>query len=295
MHMSILNEIHCEAWNAHFSRDTQLQAVNAMEAGKILLMPQLSFTLSPDEKHFLSPIFAHPKAKNISLNIHTGQLRCGECSAVHHANLKSMMHRFSENAHQLVQQLLSPYAHAIELGRTSLRVVEISGRVSSYRKDDTRLHVDAFPATPNQGRRILRVFTNINPVGQDRVWRVGEPFEIVAKRFLSSVSKQSKLQARLLKFLKITKTYRTEYDHIMLQIHDMMKADLNYQTSVSQTEVHFAPDTSWIVQTDHVSHAAMAGQHVLEQTFYLPVDAMINENLSPLRTLESLAQRKLVR
>jgi hypothetical protein len=294
MFMSILKEINCDAWNATFSGDTQLQAVNAIEAGKILLMPQLSFTLSPDEKPFLSPIFAHSKAKNISLNTHTGHLRCGECSAQDHANLKSMMQRFSQSAHQLVRQMLSPYADAIEFGRTSLRVVEISGRVSSYRKDDTRLHVDAFPATPNHGRRILRVFSNINPVGQDRIWRVGEPFEIVAKRFLSSVSKQSKLQAKLLKFLKITKTYRTEYDHIMLQIHDMMKADLHYQESVSQTEVRFAPNTSWIVQTDHVSHAAMAGQHVLEQTFYLPVEAMVNESLSPLRTLEYLARRKLV-
>jgi hypothetical protein len=292
--MSILNEIHGDVWNAPFSREAQLQAVNAMEAGNILLMPQLSFTLSSDEKNFLSPAFAHPKAKNISLNLLTGQLRCGECSTQDYANLKSMMQRYSQSAHQLVQQLLSPYAHAIELGRTSLRVVEISGRVSSYRKDDTRLHVDAFPATPNHGRRILRVFSNINPVGQDRIWRVGEPFEIVAKRFLSSVSKQSKWQAKLLKFLKITKTYRTEYDHIMLQIHDMMKADLHYQKSASQTEIRFAPNTSWIVQTDHVSHAAMAGQHVLEQTFYLPVEAMVNESLSPLRTLEGLVQRKLV-
>jgi hypothetical protein len=294
MLMSILNQIQCEAWDAPFSREAQLQAVNAMEAGNILLLPQLSFTLSPDEKHFLSPVYADPKAKNISLNIHTGQLRCGECSAEDHANLKAMMQRFSRSAHQLVQQLLSPYAEAIELGRTSLRVVEISGRVSSYRKDDTRLHVDAFPATPNQGRRILRVFSNINPLGQDRVWRVGEPFAEVAKRFLSFVPQQSKWQANLLKILKITKSYRTEYDHIMLRIHDMMKADLNYQKSVSQTQIRFVPNTSWIVQTDHVSHAAMAGQHVLEQTFYLPVAAMVNESLSPLRTLENLSQRKLV-
>jgi hypothetical protein len=294
MHMSILNEVQCHAWESHFSPEVQAQAVSAIESGSILFMPHLSFALTPNENKFLSPTYAHPKAKNISLNIHTGALRAGQCSPEDHANLKAMIQRFSASAHQLVRQLLVPYANAFELGRTSLRVIEISGRVSSYRKDDTRLHVDAFPATPNQGRRILRVFANINPNGEDRVWRVGEPFDKVAKRFLPTTSKQWKIQAALFKLLKITKTYRTEYDHIMLQIHDQMKADLAYQKSASQAEVRFAPHTSWIVQTDHVSHAAMAGQHVLEQTFYLPVSAMVNESLSPLRTLENLAARKLI-
>jgi hypothetical protein len=294
MVMPILNAIDGNTWEADFAPAIQSQAVTAIEEGQILLLPQLAFALLPNENKFLSPDYAHPKAKNISLNTHTGALRCGACSVEDHVNLKAMIQRFSNSAQQLVRQLLQPYANAIEVGRTSLRVVEISGRVSSYRKDDTRLHVDSFPATPNQGRRILRVFTNINPNGEDRVWRVGEPFETVAKRFLSLTSKQSKLQAALFKLLKITKSYRTEYDHIMLQIHDQMKADLHYQKTASQAEVRFAPNTSWIVQTDHVSHAAMAGQHVLEQTFYLPIHAMVNENLSPLRTLEKLAARKLV-
>ena len=294
MVMPIINEIAGDTWQSDFAPSIQSQAVTAIEAGKILLLPQLAFALRPGENKFLSPGYAHPKAKNISLNSQTGALRCGECSVEDHANLKLMIQRFSHHAQQLVRHLLVPYAKTIEVGRTSLRVVEISGRVSSYRKDDTRLHVDSFPATPNQGRRILRVFTNINPNGEDRVWRVGEPFEAVAQRFLPSASKQSKLQAALFKLLKVTKSYRTEYDHIMLQIHDQMKADLHYQKSATQTEVRFAPNTSWIVQTDHVSHAAMAGQHVLEQTFYLPIAAMVNENLSPLRTLEKLAARKLV-
>ena len=185
-------------------------------------------------------------------------------------------------------------AAAIQLGRTSFRPVEISGRPSSYRKDDTRLHVDAFPATPNQGRRILRVFTNINPEAQARHWRVGEPFSEVVARFLPSVSQQWPGSAALLKWLRLTKSKRSAYDHLMLQIHDKMKADLSYQKTASQQNIHFSPGSSWIVQTDHVSHAAMAGQHVLEQTFYLPVAAMVNPALSPLRVLEKSLGKVLV-
>jgi len=46
--------------------------------------------------------------------------------------------------------------------------------------------------------------------------------------------------------------------------------------------------------TDSVSHAAMSGQLVFEQTFYLPVRAMKNPERSPLRVLERLARRTLV-
>jgi hypothetical protein len=38
----------------------------------------------------------------------------------------------------------------------------------------------------------------------------------------------------------------------------------------------------------------MSGQHQLEQTFYLPVSAMIDEARAPLRILERLKGRQLV-
>ena len=46
--------------------------------------------------------------------------------------------------------------------------------------------------------------------------------------------------------------------------------------------------------TDEVSHAAMAGQYQLEQTFLLPLAAMHDPARSPLRVLERIKGRKLV-
>jgi hypothetical protein len=43
-----------------------------------------------------------------------------------------------------------------------------------------------------------------------------------------------------------------------------------------------------------VGHAARSGQYQLEQTFLLPVGAMIDERTSPLRVLERLKGRRLV-
>jgi len=290
----MLKEINSRDWNQVFSNELQIESARAMENGRIVLFPQLAFVLFPHENKFLSSDYTPIRTKNISFNYLTNGLHGIRCSTKECDELKTMMCRFMQSAHSLLLKLFPFYAPALQIGRTSFRPVEIAGRTSSYRKDDTRLHVDAFPATPNQGRRILRVFSNVNPNGQNRFWRVGEPFVNVAERFLPDIRRPWMGKATLLKMLKLTKSYRTEYDHMMLQLHNRMKADVDYQKNVSQQEIHFTPNSTWIVQTDHVSHAAMAGQHVLEQTFYLPVHAMMNPELSPLRVLEKLSGRMLV-
>ncbi len=290
----ILKEINSRDWNQVFSPELQVESTAALEHGKIIVFPQLAFTLFPHENKFLEASSANGKRKNINFNYLTDALHGTTCTGKEYEELKAMLRRFSQSAENLIQRIFPSYVQALQWGRTSFRPVEISGRVSSYRKDDTRLHVDAFPATPNQGRRILRVFSNVNPNGKDRFWRIGEPFAEVAERFLPQINMPWAGKAALLKMLKLTKSYRTAYDDIMLQIHDRMKADLDYQKTVSQQEVHFTPGSSWIVQTDHVSHAAMAGQHVLEQTFYLPVNAMLDASFSPLRVLEKLSGKSLV-
>src|SRR2546429_2712052 len=42
----------------------------------------------------------------------------------------------------------------------------------------------------------------------------------------------------------------------------------------------FPVGSTWMAFTDQVSHAAMAGQHLLEQTFYLPLTSMAEDRKS---------------
>ena len=79
----------------------------------------------------------------------------------------------------------------------------------------------------------------------------------------------------------------------MLKLHDCMKADQHYQQTAPQTAFDFPAGSTWMVFTDQVSHAAMAGQYQLEQTFLLPVNAMIDETRSLLRVLERIKGRRL--
>ena len=282
-------------WDTLFSSDLQSQAVENIENGHILCFPELPFTLLENEKRFLTPECADPKAKNVGYSSLQNRLwGVQRLSDTEHQALKAMLERYARYSYTLVAHLLPSYVNHMKVGRTSYRPIQVSNRKSSYRKDDKRLHVDAFPSSPNQGQRILRVFCNINPNNEDRVWRIGEPFEQVANRFLPKIPKPFPGVAALLRFLKITKSYRTPYDHYMLQMHDRMKADEWYQKNADQQEVRFPSGTTWIVQTDHVSHAAMQGQFLLEQTFYLPVNAMQDPSRAPLRVLERLLNRPLL-
>jgi hypothetical protein len=286
--------VDASTWNGPAHTNMADSAVTALEDGKVLFFPRLAFALSSEEQRFLSPKIADPAAKNVSFDPATAMLKHAAGSPNDLAAIERMMRRYSGHALTLARTLLPDYAGALELGRTSFRPVEISARALSPRKDDTRLHVDAFPSTPTGGKRILRLFTNVNPSGKGRHWRLGAPFEDVAKSFANRISRHSAAFATLLSTVGATKSYRTAYDHTMLKMHDLMKADDVYQQEAVQTDFSFPPGSTWMVYTDKMSHAATGGQHVFEQTFYLPVHAMTDPSKSPLRILERLAGRSLL-
>jgi hypothetical protein len=138
------------------------------------------------------------------------------------------------------------------------------------------------------------VFNNINPAGQARIWRVGEPFEDYARRWLKQVRRPWPGEAWVLQRLGVTRGGRTAYDTLMLGLHDRAKLDDAYQRHGPSREVAFAAGSGWMVFTDGVVHAAMSGCFALEQTFYLPIAGMENPDTSPLRMLERLTGRRLV-
>ncbi|HSB95965.1 MAG TPA: Kdo hydroxylase family protein [Spongiibacteraceae bacterium] len=279
-------------WSPAIDADKQSEIVLALEQGKIIYLPQLTFQLAAAEQKFLSPRWLDGTRKNISLE--RGGVHGATGTAEELGELTSMIERFALQAEQFVRLLFPQYASAMYLARTSFRPAAVENRAISWRKDDSRLHVDAFPSRPNYGERILRVFSNVNPHGEPRTWRAGEPFKSAAQRYLPSIKRPLPGSAGLLAALGITKSRRSEYDHIMLHLHDALKADMDYQRSAPQQQLALAAGSTWICFTDQVLHAAMGGQYLLEQTLHLPVDAQYHPELSPLRTLEHLRGRALI-
>jgi Protein of unknown function (DUF2843). len=278
-------------WKPLLTPDAQRTAVGTLEGGGILILPHLAFRLDPDETRFLSPRWADGRAKNISFD---GAALKGAAGAPEDlAALARMIARFAASAADLVSALFPRYAAYVTRARTSFRPQPAVGRAVSWRKDDSRLHIDAFPSRPNHGERILRVFSNVS-LDEDRVWRVGEGFEAVARTFLPRIRRPLPGARTMLALLHVTKGARSEYDHLMLGLHDRAKADLDYQKTCGQQVVRFGPGTTWLCFSDQVMHAAVSGQHMLEQTIHVPVSALYDPRSSPLAILERLCGRAVL-
>jgi hypothetical protein len=290
--MDALQTLSSESWAGPFQDADRRDAIGALESGRVLFFPHLPFVLRDEEKFLLTPSLSSGRAKNISLDPH-GKLKHDSGDARERALLQTMMQRFSDSARSLVNGLFPNYAQKLERARTSYRPVEIAGRKYSPTKDDTRLHVDAFPTRPMRGRRIMRLFSNIHPGELPRMWNVGEPFADMAGKILPRVKEPPAIDAWFRAATFQTRGLRSAYDNLMLGLHDNAKLDMGYQAATAKTEIAFPPRTTWLCYTDQVMHAALSGQFVLEQTFHVDIDAMADPARAPIRVLEKMTGRTL--
>lgn len=270
--------------------------IAALEAGKVLYFPnfaQHGFAPQKEELALFREDIRDPKIRNISLST-SGDLKGVVGDDATKALMAGMIGRFRAEAEGLLANLVPRYGEHLRRGATSFRPSVVENRVQSWRADDRRMHVDAFPSRPNYGERLLRVFTNVNLEGEPRVWRVGEPFEDVARRFLPKVKPYSAWQAKVLNALHVTKSLRSEYDHIMLQLHDAMKSDLDYQKNAPQVTFDFPPGCAWVCFSDQTSHAVMAGQYMMEHTLQLSPMHQYDKEASPLAILTRMQGHALV-
>ncbi|QEX17111.1 hypothetical protein FRZ44_24070 [Hypericibacter terrae] len=291
--MTRLESFAGSVWPPPLAPADQARATEALEAGQILYFPTLAFAIEPEERRFLADGWS-AAAKNISYDPARGTLGGTKAQGEDAAGLMRLMARYAQASQALIEAAIPIYRGRLEMARTSFRPVEIAGRASSPRHDDTKLHIDAFPSRPTAGRRILRVFSNIDPQGQPRQWRVGAPFAATARQFYPRLPQAVPGSAMAHAVLGLTKGRRRAYDHYMLKLHDAMKRDESYQQDRGIETVAFPVGSSWIVFTDQVAHAATAGRHALEQTFHLDPAQMKHPERSPLRVLEGLAGRELV-
>lgn len=270
--------------------------IAALEAGKVLYFPnfaQHGFAPQKEELALFREDIRDPKTRNISLSA-SGDLKGVVGDDATKALMAGMIGRFRAEAEGLLANLVPRYGEHLRRGATSFRPAVVQNRVQSWRADDRRMHVDAFPSRPNYGERLLRVFTNVNLEGEPRVWRVGEPFQDVARRFLPKVKPYSAWQAKVLNALHVTKSLRSEYDHIMLQLHDAMKSDLDYQKNAPQVTFGFPPGCAWVCFSDQTSHAVMAGQYMMEHTLQLSPMHQYDKDASPLAILTRMQGHALV-
>ena len=160
------------------------RAIEALENGEVLYLPHDAFAMTNREHGFLEPgIVKQPRVIRPSPDHLSSGLATpaeDEAQGVARDDLQAMMTRFSGWAKDLVLDLLPDYVSGLTPGPATFRPCPRSG--------PQRLHVDSFFLFPTEGRRVLRVLTNIDPEGRPRVWQFGdEPFEHFASRLLPRV------------------------------------------------------------------------------------------------------------
>jgi len=267
-----------------------------LERDGILIIDTEPFRLTADEFELIDLHWSDGRSKNSSYNPNTREIDGVVGSADVVAGLSAVMQRYATWSHDLIAEFFPPYLAELGVGRTSLRRRSVQDEPPlSRRKDDRSLHLDAFTSQPVAGRRILRVFNNVDPSGAEREWAIADGgFEDFAQRFRHRTRRLLPGEAALLETLSLTKCRRTDYDQIMLGMHDAAKRDRGYQATAPRRYVSFPGGATWLAFTDQTPHAAVSGQCALEQTFYVPVEALAEPAASPLRILERLWGERLV-
>jgi hypothetical protein len=274
-----------------------------LEAGNIILLPCSPIPFPEEDRDLLlgRKQASSPYHKNIAYRPMedriTGVSGFAEAES---QQVRCILRDYSRRVTEFLSNLLSPYAANWKLDYASYRPVEEKARPARLHARNDLLHFDSFPTRPTNGARILRFFTNINPA-QGRVWITSQTFESFGPRFAlaaglanSSTGEAFIRRARsLARAIGLRAFDRSPYDEFMHRCHNPMKEDANFQENTPKQRWEFAPNSSWIVFTDCVSHAVLSGQYALEQTFLIPQQALVAPRRSPLAILEKIAGRRL--
>lgn len=281
-------------WTGVPDADQRAFAREVVESGQILFFPHLPFATTEQERALFDPSIV----KSIKKKSAKGRprvmymadkdklLKTGVEDEAR-KTLRAMIHRYSQWARRVVLDNLPEYERHLEWGPTSFRP---NSRALQ------RVHVDAFFVMPTQGRRVLRVFTNVNPAGVPRCWDVSETFETFAPRHAHRLKRDSlagRAARHAMAMAHITMGRQTPYDRAMWQMRNFAKEDADFVGIRKPETVAFPAGSTWMCYTDAVFHAGRSGQHAFEQTFMLEPDGMYAPERSPLRILEGLTGRRL--
>lgn len=280
----------------------------ALEAGAVLFLPGRCFELTDAERTTISdparmivnyhepkkptgrPTVIYDPARG-KLNWHfarvQGKLMRAKVRPSESERVREMLARYSEWAEALLLELLPGYEPALVRDRVTYRPFARDSRQA--------LHMDATYGFPTEGRSMLRLFSNVNPSGRPRLWQMGEEFERCARRFLPSIElRRPRTLSVLASRIGMVDGRPTTYDQLMMDLKRATQRNAAYQQTAPREVIEFPTGSCWIALTDLVLHGAISGQHSLDQTWFLPVEAMQDRSRSSLGILEGLTGRSLV-
>lgn len=280
-----------------------------LEEGNILFFPQTPIVLPEQDLQFLLTLeqTASGLHKNLAYKPQLDRVSGADVKGADAAageRLHRILRDYSQRVTVFLSSFLSPYQARWQLDYGSFRPTEEQGRDLPLRRRNDLMHTDAFPTRPTRGARILRFFNNLHPM-KTRDWITGEAFGTLVPQFapqqIALPRKQSTLTRVTMRLASdmglgraIPALKRSPYDDFMMRFHNFLKENADYQAKGKREAWSFPPGSSWMVYTDMVPHAVLAGQYALEQTYLVSPEAMVAPQHAPLTILESMTGERLV-
>ena len=271
-------------------------ACRFLEKGGVIYFEETPFFISKPDREFLLSIKQNAKDYTKNIAYRPAQDRVTGLSkgkAEDAARLHQIMADFHKQVYSFLETFLRPYSDGWKADFATYRPLEEKGRKMRTRARNDLLHVDSFATRPIYGDRILRTFLNVNPT-EKRVWQTADTFEQLLKTFANqmpapgpfkSASNRTTVFKSMAQKLGFKLSGDSGYDEWMLNFHNFLKENAEFQSSCRKDRWEFPPNSSWIVFTDMVSHSVLSGQFALEQTFIISQDSLVLPQKAPVNLL----------
>ncbi len=286
--------------------DGLLHAEERLERGEVIYFPKAPFPLPAGDDHafLLRQELGGPVHKNISYDPAADRVGgFARRDAEDSERLRQLFADFSRTTTEWLAGALPRYAAGWQLDRISYRPEEEATRRLRHLARNDLLHVDAFPGRPSQGRRILRVFANVNP-SEPRIWVTSSPFAALLEQYGEAAGLPGRvgtawfkqLREGVVRLFRPGKAKRSAYDAFMLRFHDFLKRHEGFQERGPKRLWTFPPGSGWIAFTDTCSHSVLRGRYCLEHSYFVSPNVLTLPDEAPAALLnKACAGQKTVR
>lgn len=272
-----------------------------LERGELLSLAAAPFPLpSPDDLALLFSLRLGRLSKNVTYNPQrdtlAGAVLDGPPGMDH---LLPVFRTFSAQVTTWLGDFLPGYRGHLTPDRATFHPEEEATRQLRQTARNDLLHIDAFPTRPSGGRRILRVFANVNP-SESRVWVTTEPFARLLPRHGPAAGLPGQHPAGWLEHLgegvlslfRPGQARRSAYDGFMLRLHDHLKLNEQFQDRAPKKRWVFPPASAWLAMTDACTYAVLRGRFALEHSFFVDAAGLAVPEESPEALLRRFCQEQ---
>jgi hypothetical protein len=287
-----------------------------LESNHIVYFPRCPIPL-PDSatlRFLRGELPSRLRLKNVSYHPEADRLTGLQADRATRERVTAVLREHLRGVTGFLSRVAPHLAQGWTVGTCSFRPIQERGRNLKAHASNELVHIDAGAYGATHGDRILRFFVNVNEA-EDRVWaskgsisdlleRHGQAAGLLetSGRLRQRIDKGfgdhafSALIGGLARLNPLARVLDSSpYDRAMRRLHNYMKDSEAFKTdSRGYEEIRFPPGSAWVVFTDGVSHASIAGQFALVTTMIVRRQALRHPQFAPYSLLAASAASRSI-